>query len=420
MTDGDALLRAICANPRDDLPRLVYADWLEENGRPERAAFIRTDVEMARRDEFDPERLRYAARREADPWYRNAVKEVGEQLPDGLSWSGVPVIRRGFPWSISAHQPNKWRKHAPAITDRYPVEHLSLQGPLGRNLAQLPAGGPWLARLSNLTVWGPPEPPWLTTLTKSPHAAGVECLSFSTPTLNADRWLPAFLYSPLFPRLTGLGLRGLTGEPARSLAAGLARDPSGPRPRKLDLTHAVLRADTLERLLAPNTFHGLASLDLGYARLRQDGYGVLARADVLSGVASLELWATEPTEAGIRALAGSATFTNLRLLNLSRNHVTSGRVMMLAQSPTFANLRVLGLQSNPLGNAGAAAIATSPHLSNLLVLNLSHCQVGDDGIRAILESPLAERLVLLDLTGSPASAEMKQAVKDRMGGRVLV
>lgn len=31
MSDGEALLAAILANPDDDAPRLVYADWLEEN-----------------------------------------------------------------------------------------------------------------------------------------------------------------------------------------------------------------------------------------------------------------------------------------------------------------------------------------------------------------------------------------------------
>lgn len=41
MSDEDALLAAIVANPDDDTPRLVYADWLDENGRPERAEFIR-------------------------------------------------------------------------------------------------------------------------------------------------------------------------------------------------------------------------------------------------------------------------------------------------------------------------------------------------------------------------------------------
>ena len=33
LTDEDALLAAITAAPKDDLPRLVYADWLDEHGR---------------------------------------------------------------------------------------------------------------------------------------------------------------------------------------------------------------------------------------------------------------------------------------------------------------------------------------------------------------------------------------------------
>jgi uncharacterized protein (TIGR02996 family) len=44
-SDGDALFRAVCESPADDTPRLAYADWLEENGRPERAEFIRLQCE---------------------------------------------------------------------------------------------------------------------------------------------------------------------------------------------------------------------------------------------------------------------------------------------------------------------------------------------------------------------------------------
>src|SRR4051794_3132813 len=44
-----ALLADICARPEDDAPRLVYADWLEENGNPERAEFIRGQCELARK-----------------------------------------------------------------------------------------------------------------------------------------------------------------------------------------------------------------------------------------------------------------------------------------------------------------------------------------------------------------------------------
>lgn len=51
MSDGDALFAAILAVPDDDLPRLVYADWLDEQGGAEnaaRAAFIRVQIELSR------------------------------------------------------------------------------------------------------------------------------------------------------------------------------------------------------------------------------------------------------------------------------------------------------------------------------------------------------------------------------------
>jgi uncharacterized protein (TIGR02996 family) len=47
VTDQAALLRAILEAPADDAPRLVYADWLEENGEHERAEFIRVQAELA-------------------------------------------------------------------------------------------------------------------------------------------------------------------------------------------------------------------------------------------------------------------------------------------------------------------------------------------------------------------------------------
>jgi uncharacterized protein (TIGR02996 family) len=40
MVEGDALLAAILANPADDLPRLVYADWLRERGYADREVRI--------------------------------------------------------------------------------------------------------------------------------------------------------------------------------------------------------------------------------------------------------------------------------------------------------------------------------------------------------------------------------------------
>ncbi len=53
MSDRDALHASICANPDDDTPRLVFADWLDENGESKRAAFIRASIEEFRQATAD-------------------------------------------------------------------------------------------------------------------------------------------------------------------------------------------------------------------------------------------------------------------------------------------------------------------------------------------------------------------------------
>ena len=47
MPGHDAFLGAVAEKPDDDGPRLVYADWLAENGDPDRAEFIRAQCELA-------------------------------------------------------------------------------------------------------------------------------------------------------------------------------------------------------------------------------------------------------------------------------------------------------------------------------------------------------------------------------------
>ena len=57
MTETDAFIRAIAENVYDDVPRRVYADWLEEHGEADRAAFIRTQCELEPiRDQYEIDR----------------------------------------------------------------------------------------------------------------------------------------------------------------------------------------------------------------------------------------------------------------------------------------------------------------------------------------------------------------------------
>src|SRR3954452_16707488 len=56
MNHEDAFVQSVLAHPDDDAARLVFADWLDDPGQPERAAFIRAQVRLAMMDEDDPAR----------------------------------------------------------------------------------------------------------------------------------------------------------------------------------------------------------------------------------------------------------------------------------------------------------------------------------------------------------------------------
>ena len=95
MTEREALTRAICEAPDEDTPRLVFADWLDEHGEPDRAEFIRVQVRFAdllRRGDPDTQGL---ARRARELWSGHG-KEWLSQLPrvQGLTWHDA--FFRGF------------------------------------------------------------------------------------------------------------------------------------------------------------------------------------------------------------------------------------------------------------------------------------------------------------------------------------
>ena len=56
MTHDDPFVESIVEAPDDDAPRLIYTDWLEEHDDPDRAAFVRVQIELARLPEGDPRR----------------------------------------------------------------------------------------------------------------------------------------------------------------------------------------------------------------------------------------------------------------------------------------------------------------------------------------------------------------------------
>jgi uncharacterized protein (TIGR02996 family) len=101
-SDERALLAAIEAAPADDLPRLVYADWLDEHGRAVQAEFIRLQCETARleTDRRAEVRPHHAAlwQRQQEILDRHLVELVG---PLSRALSARVSLARGFPERVT-------------------------------------------------------------------------------------------------------------------------------------------------------------------------------------------------------------------------------------------------------------------------------------------------------------------------------
>lgn len=90
--DRDALLAAVRANPDDDTPRLVLADWLDDHGEPDFAAFIRLEIERDRHAFWSPEWRALDER----------VRALGRGAFPGRVEGVLSPTRRGFHKHIQA------------------------------------------------------------------------------------------------------------------------------------------------------------------------------------------------------------------------------------------------------------------------------------------------------------------------------
>src|SRR5690242_12658735 len=94
MSDEKALLSAIWAHPHEDTPRLVYADWLQEHGQPERAEFIRVQIELARLGEWDESPRKTELEKREEVLWKKHAKAWKAGLPKLLQ---AASFHRGFP-----------------------------------------------------------------------------------------------------------------------------------------------------------------------------------------------------------------------------------------------------------------------------------------------------------------------------------
>ena len=334
--DESALLRGIRDDPDDDVRRLVYADWLEENGRAEHAELIRVQLAL----EKGPRKKKDLEQRE-----EALIGRLRATWPASIADAGV-IYRRGLGVA-------RWQGFAG----------------FEEGARRLVAAGP---------------PPWV-----------VECELKIEAYGRQDSDFRELAGSPNFALLTRLEIdwsEFLTLETAQAI--GSSPHAAGLR----DLTlHRMNLGDKGAAALAKGALRGLRRLDLAGSALGAKGVARIANSATFGELLHLSLpWCVED-EASLVALTQATGLPRLRVLYLTGNKIGDARLRRLLKSPILAHLEELVLAGNTIRDNGAKALAACAALAGLRSLNLNGNQIGEAGAQALLESPHLTSLEEIDL-----------------------
>jgi uncharacterized protein (TIGR02996 family) len=449
-----AFLDDIVANIDEDNPRLVYADWLQENGQEERAEFIRVQVQRARLPAWDA----------AQVWLRfretELLKMHGEQwlaeLPtiEGARWEG---FRRGIVAEVSFASFEAMRKNAHACRAVAPVEAVTVRWPRRREGQRSVKP---IAELRELTLTGTPDyeafawvagSPQLATLrvltaralfydslarlVASPHLAnlrslrlpsnnlgnpGLQALARST-TLTALEELDfssearheRYIHDPVIRAAGMSALMGWSGlASVRSLTLNgndlsrdglraLLRSPHVKELKELCLRDGRLDGQAMAEFESALPDLKLESLDLGQNILKDVGAEYIALVPCLRELKLLRLDRCEISLTGARLFAKKASFLgDLRLLDIGHNHFGSAGLAALLERKPKA-LHTLRMRDNDLLDQGAELLAGSAASNVLHELDLSQNRLGATAAETLGKSSHLRNLRVLRLEENP-------------------
>jgi len=244
MSDRDAFLAAIVGRPDDDLPRLIYADYLDERGESERAEFIRLQCAAARGDTVPPGRIAELEAQHRAKWLA--------PLGDGVYHA---EFHRGFPQHLVMGA-REFVRDADAIRSHTPLRGIALLG-ASRVLARLLAE-PHLAGLTALHFTGGMlGDAGIERLAECPHLAGIRTLRLGLNEIG-DAGASALALSPFLGQLRLLVLsQNAIGDAG---AWDLARAPHLGHLTALDLSENEVSPMSLAMLQNSPWLENLAEL----------------------------------------------------------------------------------------------------------------------------------------------------------------
>ena len=309
MNDDDAFLAAIIADPDNDMPRLVYADYLDERGDSDRAEFIRVQCELAQRNSAQLQSLR----------------ELHQKDWQLSQFDGLQRFRRGFIEVVDVSAESLLRHHE-QLFRMAPVQELRIRN----------ASGHWanLAAIADLRK--------------------IRTLDLSNSETFGNNRINDFLARASLDSLVGLTLRN--NQLWAEMLEVLAENPIIAQLTSLDLSGNPIQDRGAELLANHRSFANLKHLRLNSNDQRSEyciheaGLNALIHSQTLRQLESLDLGGQYVDDEGLIALLDS-NLQQLQTLHLAyvRIGLTGGRAFEeLERNPGLPNLLRIDLRGNAI------------------------------------------------------------------------
>jgi len=366
MTDESALLGAIRGNPDEDTPRLVFADWLQENGQTERAEFIRLQCEAARmplgtkdrrKKEIAAEKLFKAHKVE---WFGPLWKKFYSSKP-AVSHCH---IERGFITSLK-NDVREFIAHADAIAKYAPclrrvrVKHV--EGDIAKLLAK-----PFIRDVAELDLISL-HPESYAILRDHPAWGAFDALRLTFEFENETDTLAELENVPLVKAVRRLDLHYgyfLHSDQIPEVGDAAAQEPS-------------LRE--LRRLKLPNL------RGFGFYGMDAESAKTFAAWPGLKQLDWLDFETCGINDDAAVAILTATTLPKLTRLNLNENDLSTPTAEALANCKQLAGLTNLAIDWNNLRDADATRLAASTVLPAMLPMDVSFNHLTEKGIAALRE-----------------------------------
>ena len=407
-----ALLAAILDSPDDDLPRLAYADWLEEHGEQDRAEFVRLQLELAKWPEWSLPYQRAHALDFDRAW--GVGRTDLPELPAKLEWEHLP-LRRGFPEKLSGTI-GSFLKHAERVFAVAPVRSFRVNQASSEAIGRL-ARSPLLSRLRFLSITssGLTEPA-VRALGESRHAVNLEGLELCGETVSGYA-LEALVATPLFARLRWLNLNQADRISAGAhLGRAAARRGKLCRLEGLNLSQTQCTAADLAAVLDSPLPAGLTELKLRNCSVGARGWQRLTRCEALGRLCVLDATCGSTGRRAVRHLLEAPWAANLRWLEFALNppgEDGSEAMRLLAGAECLAGLTVLDWGFNRAGDEGARALERSPYLTGLVNLDLMYNNLSEEMVLRLVDAPVLANVVSLNVRGNNLGPKANRNLRRR-------